>query len=98
MSQPQHLLVPTDFSSYAECALAYAIALARALHARVTLLHVISAMYWATGELPGALSASVMEELEACPAESGTGPPACACCRAGGGYHGAAWESLCVYR
>jgi len=64
MSVPQHLLVPTDFSPYAEDALAYAIALARALRARVTLLHVISAMYWATGEMPGALSASLMEELE----------------------------------
>lgn len=64
MSVPQHLLVPTDFSPYAEDALDYAIALARALRARVILLHVISAMYWATGEMPGALSASVMDELE----------------------------------
>ena len=65
MSKPHHLLVPTDFSPYAERALDYAIALASALRARVTLLHVISALYWATGDLPGALSAAVLEELEA---------------------------------
>jgi nucleotide-binding universal stress UspA family protein len=58
------MLVPTDFSPDAERALDYAIALASALHARVTLLHVISAVYWAMGEVPGALSATVMEELE----------------------------------
>ena len=65
MSTPHHLLVPTDFSPDAERALDYAIALARTLHAQVTLLHVISAVYWATGEVPGALSATVLEELEA---------------------------------
>jgi nucleotide-binding universal stress UspA family protein len=65
MSTPQHLLVPTDFSPDAQRALDDAIALARVLHARVTLLHVISAVSWATGDLPGALSATVLEELEA---------------------------------
>lgn len=65
MSTPHHILVPTDFSPDAERALEYAMALASALHVRVTLLHVISAVYWATGEVPGALSAIVLEELEA---------------------------------
>lgn len=64
MSKPHHILVPMDFSPYAECALEYAIALANALHARVTLLHVISALYWAMGEIPEALSVTVLEELE----------------------------------
>ena len=36
-----HVLVPLDFSTYAEQALDYAIALAQKLQARVTLLHVI---------------------------------------------------------
>lgn len=70
MSTPHHLLVPTDFSPDAQRALEYAIALARVLHARVTLLHVISAVYWATGDLPGALSAAVLEELEAAAQQS----------------------------
>ena len=37
----QHVLVPIDFSLYAEQALDYAIALAQKLQARVILLHVI---------------------------------------------------------
>jgi nucleotide-binding universal stress UspA family protein len=65
MSTPHHLLVSTDFSPDAERSLDDATALARVLHARVTLLHVISAVSWATGDLPGALSAAVLEELEA---------------------------------
>jgi universal stress protein A len=36
-----HILVPVDFSSYADHALAYALALAKTLQARLTLLHVI---------------------------------------------------------
>ena len=37
----QHVLVPIDFSLYAEQALDYALALAQKLQARVILLHVI---------------------------------------------------------
>jgi len=37
----QHILVPLDFSPYAEHTLAYAIDLAQMLQARLTLLHVI---------------------------------------------------------
>jgi nucleotide-binding universal stress UspA family protein len=36
-----HILVPVDFSSYAEHALEYALALAKTLQARLTLLHVL---------------------------------------------------------
>jgi nucleotide-binding universal stress UspA family protein len=38
---PHHILVPTDFSMYADRALAYAVRLATALQSRLTLLHVI---------------------------------------------------------
>jgi nucleotide-binding universal stress UspA family protein len=37
-----HILVPIDFSAYADQALAYAMALARELQARLTLLHVVA--------------------------------------------------------
>jgi nucleotide-binding universal stress UspA family protein len=37
----QHILVPTDFSAYADQALDYAIDLAQALQARLILLHII---------------------------------------------------------
>ena len=37
----QHVLVPIDFSTTADRALAYAIALAQQLQARLTLLHVL---------------------------------------------------------
>ena len=36
-----HILVPTDFSTHADHALDYALALAKELQARITLLHVI---------------------------------------------------------
>ena len=39
--QPQHFLVPIDFSPYADQALTYAIDLAKALKARLTLVHVM---------------------------------------------------------
>jgi nucleotide-binding universal stress UspA family protein len=40
----QHILVPMDFSAYAEQALDYAIGLADKLQARLTLLHVVHIM------------------------------------------------------
>ena len=61
----QHILVPTDFSADADRALEYAITLAGTLHARVTLLHVLSTLYWGTGDVPGALPATFLDELEA---------------------------------
>jgi nucleotide-binding universal stress UspA family protein len=66
----QHILVPTDFSAYADCALEYAITLASTLHARVTLLHVLSTVYWGTGDVPWALPATFLEELEAATQQS----------------------------
>ncbi len=42
---PKHFLVPTDFSPYADQALTYAIELAHALDARLTLLHVFDLLH-----------------------------------------------------
>src|SRR5262249_16871474 len=42
----QHVLVPIDFSATADRALAYAIALAQQLQARLTLLHVLDMTEW----------------------------------------------------
>jgi nucleotide-binding universal stress UspA family protein len=60
----QHILVPLDFSSYAEQALDSAIALAQKPQARVTLLHVIQppGVNVAGGIWP---SATFLQELEA---------------------------------
>src|SRR5687768_13484860 len=60
----QHILVPVDFSGYAEQALEYAIELARKLSARLTLLHVVNMM--PMGIVDGtALPDSYIQELEA---------------------------------
>jgi nucleotide-binding universal stress UspA family protein len=60
----QHILVPVDFSGYAEQALEYAIELARKLSARLTLFHVVSMM--PMGVVDGtALPYSYIQELEA---------------------------------
>ena len=60
----QHILVPVDFSGYAEQALEYAIELARKLSARLTLLHVLHMM--PMGVVDGtALPYSYIQELEA---------------------------------
>jgi nucleotide-binding universal stress UspA family protein len=60
----QHILVPIDFSGYAEQALEYAIGLARKLSARLTLLHVVNMM--PLGVVDGtALPYSYIQELEA---------------------------------
>jgi nucleotide-binding universal stress UspA family protein len=59
----QHILVPIDFSGYAEQALEYAIDLANKLSARLTLLHVIQLM--PVGVVEGAtLPYSYLQELE----------------------------------
>jgi nucleotide-binding universal stress UspA family protein len=60
----QHILVPVDFSGYAEQALAYAIELARKLSARLTLLHVVNMMPISVGD-GIALPYSYIQELEA---------------------------------
>ena len=43
----QHILVPIDFSEYADQALEYAIVLGKALQAHLTVLHVIHLTPWA---------------------------------------------------
>jgi nucleotide-binding universal stress UspA family protein len=59
-----HVLVPIDFSPYAEQALDYAIALAQKLQARITLLHVIQPQLIAGADMGAWPSPSFIEELE----------------------------------
>jgi universal stress protein A len=61
----QHILVPVDFSGYAEQALDYAIGLARKLPARLTLLHVIHMMPMGIADGGVALPYSYFQDLEA---------------------------------
>ena len=65
----QHILVPFDFSPYADHALAYAIALAQILQARLTLLHVKDTMSWGVAQAEATIPASVWQQLEASLAE-----------------------------
>ncbi|ETX00374.1 universal stress protein [Candidatus Entotheonella palauensis] len=60
----KHILVPTDFSAYADHALAYAIELATALRARLTLLHVFHLSPLTVGEVPPAVLNTVLQEIE----------------------------------
>jgi nucleotide-binding universal stress UspA family protein len=60
----QHILVPVDFSGYAEQALEYASGLARKLPARLTLLHVLQMMPMGVAD-GTALPYSYIQELEA---------------------------------
>ena len=60
-----HVLVPTDFSPYAEQALDYAIRLARTLKARLTVLHVIQPVLLAGVDMGVALPAPYLQEVEA---------------------------------
>ena len=63
----QHFLVPVDFSSCSDGALAYAITLATRLQARLTLLHVLPELALEVGPPPAALPAHVryLHALEA---------------------------------
>ncbi len=61
----QHILVPMDFSAYADHALDYAIALAEKLQARLTLLHVIHPMLMGVGDVAAALPNAYLQNLEA---------------------------------
>jgi nucleotide-binding universal stress UspA family protein len=61
---PHHLLVPIDFSDYAEQALAYAIELAQNLHVRITLLHVIHLTPLAMGDIGATTLLPYLEEME----------------------------------
>jgi nucleotide-binding universal stress UspA family protein len=60
-----HILVPIDFSTYAEQALDYAITLGKQLQARVTLLHVIQPPLVAGADMGAWPSQTYIEELEA---------------------------------
>jgi nucleotide-binding universal stress UspA family protein len=60
----QHILVPTDFSAYADQALNYAIALAQALQARLTLLHVFHLSPLSVGDMLPAVLAATLQEME----------------------------------
>jgi nucleotide-binding universal stress UspA family protein len=61
----QHILIPVDFSEYAEQALEYAIGLARKLPARLTLLHVIHIMPLGVAPEGIALPYPYLQEIEA---------------------------------
>jgi nucleotide-binding universal stress UspA family protein len=65
----QHILVPFDFSPYAEQALAYAIGLAKILQARLTLLYVRDTMSWGVAQAEATIPPSVWQELETSLAE-----------------------------
>ena len=60
-----HILVPIDFSPYAEQALDYAIALAQKLQARLTLLHVIQPPLVAGADMGVWPSSTFLQDLEA---------------------------------
>jgi nucleotide-binding universal stress UspA family protein len=62
-----HFLVPVDFSTYSEQALAYAFELATKLQARVTVLHVIHHLPMGVSDAPSSLPypALYLQELEA---------------------------------
>lgn len=60
----QHILVPIDFSSYADQALEYAVELALKLQARLTLLHVIHLTPLVLGDSVTSLPGTFLEEVE----------------------------------
>jgi len=60
----KHILVPTDFSEYADYALDYAIELAKGLQARLTVLYVFHLSALALGEAPPAVLADTLEAME----------------------------------
>ena len=61
----QHILVPIDFSDYADNALDDAIALATVLQARLTVLYVLHLSTLALGEVPTAVLDDTLEAIEA---------------------------------
>ncbi len=60
----QHILVPTDFSAYADQALDYAIDLAQKLQARLTLVHIIDTTPLGVVEGATMLPPSYWQEVE----------------------------------
>ncbi len=59
-----HILVPTDFSDYANHAVDYAIQLAKALDARLTVLHVIHLTPLVMGEMGASSLVPYLEDIE----------------------------------
>ncbi len=60
----KHILVPTDFSEYANYALDYAIELAKTLEARLTVLYVLHLSSLALGEAPPAILDDTLKAME----------------------------------
>ena len=60
----QHILVPLDFSAYADQALEYAMALAKTLQARLLLLHVIHLTPMTMGDMYGYSLEAYVEAME----------------------------------
>jgi nucleotide-binding universal stress UspA family protein len=60
----KHILVPTDFSEYADYALDYAIELAKTFQARLTVLYVLHLSSLALGEAPPTVLADIWEAME----------------------------------
>jgi nucleotide-binding universal stress UspA family protein len=60
----KHILVPTDFSEYADHALDYAITLAQKLRARLTLLHIIQLTPMTMGDMYGYSLEADLEAME----------------------------------
>ena len=60
----QHVLVPLDFSATADRALAYAIALAPQLQARLTLLHVFDLTPVTMEDMTAGMTATYLDDLE----------------------------------
>lgn len=61
---PQHILVPTDFSEYADYALDYAIELAKTFQARLTVLYVFHLPSLALGEAPPTVLDETLKAME----------------------------------
>ena len=59
-----HILVPLDFSDYANYALDYAIALADTFQARLTLLHILHLSPLAVGDMPPTIMDTYLRDLE----------------------------------
>ena len=60
----QHVLVPIDFSTTADRALTYAIALAQQLQARLTLLHVLDLTPVTMEDMTAGVVATYLDDLE----------------------------------
>jgi nucleotide-binding universal stress UspA family protein len=73
MMTAQHVLVPVDFSEYANQALEYAIGLASKLGARVTLLHVMQSPPWGGAEMDATLPYAYTQYIQVLEAESANG-------------------------